>query len=286
MLPGRWPVPTGDSLKAWWDDGKMLLLVDVLSVVYGLQLFPISLFAIAAPVAAIQVGVSSWLWWRQMPSSRAHWYEIVKNYARVTLNEHQSKIVSFAHPFHMSTTLVCFWRYEAPEHEDVLPDHDGNVYGRGHPGRKTHLIGFFFGWCFGREWGCGIYDGGKFAWMFFDGFLLRRNKHVRRNREFETSKGLTIFLRYSKEHASHHVVNGVRPGGSHKYVMGICEWFLKVFHFRSTLCLQSSFFADIPYQRAFNKIIFSLHFVQAATDDVKHLYRFKVFSFFKNMGKF
>ena len=80
--------------------------------------------------------------------------------------------------------------------------------------------------------------------MFFDDFLLRRNKHVRRNREFETSKGLTMFFHYSNQHASHDVVNGVRPGGSHNYVMGICEWFLKVFHVRSMLCLQS-FFADI-----------------------------------------
>lgn len=79
--------------------------------------------------------------------------------------------------------------------------------------------------------------------MFFDGFLLRRNKHVRRNREFETSKALTIFyfFRYLNKHASDDVVNRVRPGGSHKYVMGISEWFLKMFHFRSTLCLQCFF---------------------------------------------
>lgn len=55
-----------------------------------------------------------------------------------TLNEHQSKIVSFAQPLQVSNASVGFWRYEAPEHEDALPDHDGNVYGRGYPGRKTH----------------------------------------------------------------------------------------------------------------------------------------------------
>ena len=49
------------------------------------------------------------------------------------------------------------------------------------------------------------------------------------------------FFHYLNKHASHDVVNGVRPGGNHKYVMGICEWFQKVFHFRSTLCLQSFF---------------------------------------------
>lgn len=141
-------------------------------------------------VAAVQVGVCSWLWWKQMPSSRAHWqiqtpiaslpirknvcwntenwntfilkslmdvgdskshpfnvmsivyilfsiWHCQKGYL-ATLNEHQSKIVSFAQPLQVSNASVGFWRYEAPEHEDALPDHDGNVYGRGYPGRKTH----------------------------------------------------------------------------------------------------------------------------------------------------
>ena len=97
----------------------------------------------------------------------------------------------------MSDTLVCFWRYEAPEHEDALPDYDGNVYGRGHPGKKTHLIGlllFFLG-VLGENEAVAFMMGGNlhacFSMVFF---LLRRNKHVRRNREFETSKGLTHFF--------------------------------------------------------------------------------------------
>ena len=92
---------------------------------------------------------------------------------------------------------------------------------------------------------------------------------MRKNREFETSKGLTSVFFMNIHHKM--FLNGLlRPGGNHKYGIGVCEWFLKVFHSRSMFCLRR-FFADIQYQRAFKKMTFRLHFVQAGTHEVEHL---------------
>lgn len=107
--------------------------------------------------------------------------------------------------------------------------------------------------------------------MVFYGFLLRRNKDVRRNREFEIQGSDNYFFEMIKINMRHKMLlNGLlRPGGNHKYM----SW---AFGFWMCSILEPCEF----FSQTSDSMIFSLHFVQVGTKDVEHFFRFKVYIFF------
>lgn len=143
---------------------------------------------------------------------------------------------------------------------------------------KVYL--FFSGVLCGKEDVVAMMGGSLHEWfsMVFYGFLLRRNKDVRRNREFEIQGSDNYFFEMIKINMRHKMLlNGLlRPGGNHKYM----SW---AFGFWMCSILEPCEF----FSQTSDSMIFSLHFVQVGTKDVEHFFRFKVYIFFsKNMGKF